>query len=66
MSARTGLCGGCQVTGIPTAIDSLRESLDGLQGTVSPDGRFTAANDHSASAGLIKATVEGVTGVART
>ncbi len=40
-------------------------TLDGLRGTIAPDGRFRAASEPAASAGLVKATVDGITGAAR-
>jgi outer membrane protein assembly factor BamB len=39
-------------------------AVDGLKGTIA-DGKFTAAADNVGQAGLIKATIEGVTGQAR-
>ncbi|MFN7921551.1 MAG: PQQ-binding-like beta-propeller repeat protein [Bryobacteraceae bacterium] len=40
-------------------------SVAGLKGTVTPEGKFTAGPDKVASAGLIKAAAEGVTGTGR-
>jgi outer membrane protein assembly factor BamB len=40
-------------------------SLDGLKGTIGNDGMFVASNDPEGQAGLIKATVNGITGEAR-
>jgi len=40
-------------------------SLDGLKGTVAADGTFTVAGDPAEQAGLVKATVGGLTGEAR-
>jgi outer membrane protein assembly factor BamB len=39
--------------------------LNGLDGEVNPDGRFTVAVDAGATAGVIHATVDGITGAAR-
>jgi outer membrane protein assembly factor BamB len=40
-------------------------ALEGLRGTVSAAGQFTAATEGAAQAGLIKATADGITGAAR-
>lgn len=40
-------------------------TLEGLKGTMTPGGVFTAAAEPAAQAGVIKATVEGLTGQAR-
>jgi outer membrane protein assembly factor BamB len=40
-------------------------SLDGLKGTIGNDGMFVASNDPEGQAGLIKATINGITGEAR-
>jgi len=40
-------------------------SLDGLKGTIGNDGVFTVSNDPEGQAGLIKATVSGLSGEAR-
>ena len=40
-------------------------SLDGLKGTIGNDGVFVASNDPEGQAGLVKASVSGLTGEAR-
>lgn len=45
--------------------DQATWSLDGLKGTIGNDGVYTVSNDPESQAGLIKATVGGITGEAR-
>ncbi len=40
-------------------------ALEGLRGTIGPDGRFTPESNNSGQAGNIKATVDGITGAGR-